>query len=72
MTPIQFTPITHFDPKVHRVDQEAKLYLQQTSLDFQNMIPIAVAANGNCFYNSIVCLSESIVLTASEMRGKYG
>ncbi|CAF4995672.1 unnamed protein product, partial [Rotaria socialis] len=52
LTPIQFTPITHFDPKVHRVDQKAKLYLQQASLDVQNMITIEVAADGNCLYNS--------------------
>ncbi|CAF5218299.1 unnamed protein product, partial [Rotaria magnacalcarata] len=35
LTPIQFTSISHFDPKVHKVEQEAKLYLQQTSLDVQ-------------------------------------
>ena len=65
-------PVTQFDPIVHRVDQEAKLYLQKTSLNFQNMVPIEVAADGNCLYNSIVCLSESTMLTASELRGKYG
>ncbi|CAF2088218.1 unnamed protein product, partial [Rotaria magnacalcarata] len=68
LTPIQFTPITHFDLKVHRVDQEAKLYLQQASLDVQNMIPIEVAADGNCLYNSIICLSGNIALTSSELR----
>ncbi|CAF4286258.1 unnamed protein product, partial [Rotaria magnacalcarata] len=68
LTPIQFTPVTHFDLKVHRVDQEAKLYLQQASLDVQNMIPIEVAADGNCLYNSIICLSGNIALTSSELR----
>ena len=72
MTPIQFMLVTQFDPKVHRVDQEAKLYLQRTSLNFQNMIPIEVTADGNCLYNSIMCLSESTALTPSELRGKYG
>ncbi|CAF2150654.1 unnamed protein product [Rotaria magnacalcarata] len=71
LTPIQFTPVAHFDSKVHKVDQEAKLYLQQTSLDVQNMIPIEVAADGNCLYNSIMCLSGSTALTPSELRGKY-
>ncbi|CAM4986395.1 unnamed protein product [Rotaria socialis] len=68
LTPIQFTPVTHFDLKVHRVDQEAKLYLQQASLDVQNMIPIEVAADSNCLYNSIICLSGNIALTSSELR----
>ncbi|CAF2182230.1 unnamed protein product, partial [Rotaria magnacalcarata] len=68
LTPIQFTPVAHFDSKVHKVDQEAKLYLQQTSLDVQNMIPIEVAADGNCLYNSIMCLSGSTALTPSELR----
>ncbi|CAF3600903.1 unnamed protein product [Rotaria socialis] len=68
LTSIQFTPITHFDPKVHRVDQKAKLYLQQASLDVQNMITIEVAADGNCLYNSIICLSGNTVSTPSELR----
>ncbi|CAF4642776.1 unnamed protein product, partial [Rotaria socialis] len=68
LTPIQFTPITHFDPKVHRVDQKANLYLQQASLDVQNMIAIEVAADGNCLYNSIICLSGNTASTPSELR----
>ncbi|CAF1641912.1 unnamed protein product [Rotaria magnacalcarata] len=68
LTPIQFTPITHFDPKVHRVDQKAKLYLQQASLDVQNMITIEVAADGNGLYNSIICLSGNTTSTPSELR----
>ncbi|CAF4952261.1 unnamed protein product, partial [Rotaria magnacalcarata] len=68
LTPIQFTSISHFDPKVHKVEQEAKLYLQQTSLDVQNMIPIEVAADGNCLYNSIIRLSGNTASTPSELR----
>ncbi|CAF4622447.1 unnamed protein product [Rotaria socialis] len=68
LTPIQFTPVTHFDLKIHRVDQEAKLYLQQAPLDVQNMIPIEVAADGNCLYNSIICLSGNTASTPSELR----
>ncbi|CAF4603569.1 unnamed protein product, partial [Rotaria socialis] len=68
LTPIQFTPITHFDPKVHRVDQKAKLYLQQASLDVQSMITIEVAADGNCLYNSIIYLSGNTLSTPSELR----
>ncbi|CAF3155653.1 unnamed protein product, partial [Rotaria socialis] len=68
LTPIQFTPITHFDAKVHRVDQKAKLYLQQASLDVQSMITIEVAADGNCLYNSIIYLSGITASTPSELR----
>ncbi|CAF4618266.1 unnamed protein product, partial [Rotaria magnacalcarata] len=68
LTPIQFAPITRFDPKVHRVDQKANLYLQQASLDVQSMITIEVAADGNCLYNSIICLSGNTVSTPSELR----
>ncbi|CAF4424562.1 unnamed protein product, partial [Rotaria magnacalcarata] len=68
LTPIQFAPITHFDPKVHRVDQKANLYLQKASLDVQNMIAIEVAADGNCLYNSIICLSGNKASTPSKLR----
>ena len=53
------------------MDQAAKLYLQQASSDVQNMIPINVTGDGNCLYNSIICLTGSTVSTASELRGKY-
>ncbi|CAF1021874.1 unnamed protein product, partial [Rotaria magnacalcarata] len=68
LTRIQFTPVSHFDPRVHKVDQEAKLYLQQASLDVQNMVPIQTTADGNCLYDSIRCLSGGTALTLSELR----
>ena len=71
LTPIHFVPVTHFDPAVHKIDQEAKIYLQQTSFDIQDMIPVDVIGDGNCLYNSTVCLSGSTVLTPSELRGKF-
>jgi len=71
LTPIRFAPITHFNPVIHKVDQEAKLYLQRTSLDVQNTISIDVIANGNCLYNSIICLTGDTVLTSCELRSKY-
>ncbi|CAF2060651.1 unnamed protein product, partial [Rotaria magnacalcarata] len=45
LTPIQFTPVAHFDSEIHKV-----------------------AADGNCLYNSIMCLSGSTALTPSELR----
>ena len=71
LPPIQLSPVTYFDPEIHRIDQEAKLYLQQTPSEVQNMIPISVIEDGNCLYNSIMCISGSAALTATELRGIY-
>lgn len=71
LTPIEFTPITHFNPLIHRIDKEAKLYLKQTSSDMENMIPVDVVGDGNCLYNSMICLSGSNILTPTELRGIY-
>ncbi|CAF4422189.1 unnamed protein product [Rotaria socialis] len=68
LTPINFTNITHFDPRVHKIDQKAKLYLRKAPLNVQNMVPIEVMADGNCLYNSIICLSGNAFLTHSELR----
>ena len=69
--PIKFTSVTHFNPAVHKVDHEAISYLQQTFSDLQNMIPVKVSGNENCFCNSIICLNGITVLTPSELRGRY-
>ncbi|CAF4050661.1 unnamed protein product [Rotaria magnacalcarata] len=68
LTPMQFTNITHFDPNVHKIDQEAKVYLQKAALDVQKMVPTNVIADGNCLYNSVTCLNETKLLTTSELR----
>ena len=69
MTPINFTPIIQFNPEIHKIDQEATLYLQRTSPGIDNLVPINVAADGNCLYHSIICLSGRTALTSSELRG---
>ena len=71
LVPIQFVPITHFNPLIHRIDQEAKLYLKHTSSDVENMIPVDVVGDGNCLYNAMACLSGSNILTPTELRGIY-
>jgi hypothetical protein len=71
LTPIRFTPITHFDPAVHKIDQQAKIYLQKASLDVQDMVPVEVTADGNCLYNAVICLGGTAVLTPSELKGMH-
>ena len=71
MTPVNFTAVTHFNPEIYKVDQEAKLYLQHTPLHILNMIPIDVTGNGNCLYNPIIRVTGSTALTSSELRGKH-
>lgn len=69
MIPINFTPMIHFNPEIHKIDQIAQLYLQQTSPGTANLVPIHAKANGNCLYNSIECINGGTVLTSSELRG---
>jgi hypothetical protein len=69
LTPVQFDPITHFDLAAHTVDQQAKIYLLNASSDVQQLIPVHVLGDGNCLYNSIVCLAGTTTLTPSELRG---
>ncbi|CAF1507417.1 unnamed protein product, partial [Adineta ricciae] len=68
LTPIQFTPITYFDPTVHRIDEQARIYLEKGCLGIQNKVPIEVFADGNCLYHSIICLNGGRDLTVSELR----
>jgi hypothetical protein len=69
LNPVHFDPITHFDPETHEIDLEAKSYLLEADADVRDMIPIAILGDGNCLYNSIVCLAGITALTPSELRG---
>jgi hypothetical protein len=71
LIPVRFTPIVHFDPAVHKIDQHAKAYLQKASLDVRDMVPINVIGDGNCLYNSVTCLGGTTVLTPCELRGMH-
>ncbi len=69
LTPVEFNPITLFDPTVHKIDQHAKVYLENGCVDIQGMVPIDVIADGNCLYHSIICLNGTTNLTVNELRG---
>ncbi len=71
LTPLQFTPITYFNPTVHKIDQHAKVYLANGSVDIQGMVPIEVPADGNCLYHSIICLNGRTNLIVGELRGMH-
>ncbi|CAF1642845.1 unnamed protein product, partial [Adineta ricciae] len=68
LTPLPFTPITYFDSNIHRIDQCAKEYLENGCTDIQGMVPVEVLGDGNCLYNSIICLSGTKKLSVSELR----
>jgi hypothetical protein len=69
LTPVRFDPITNFDAVTHKIDLQAKVYLVKADSDVQNMIPVEILADGNCLYNSIVCLAGITDITPSELRG---
>jgi hypothetical protein len=71
LAPVQFDPITYFDPAAHKIDFSAKMYLLKADSDVRDMIPVDVLADGNCLYNSIECLAGTTSMTPSELRGIY-
>ena len=67
--PLQFEPDLVFDETKHLVDVVAKAYLKKIADDVHHLIPVEVAGDGNCLYNSILLLMNNIMITASELRG---
>ena len=67
--PLQFEPNFMFDERKHLVDVIAKAYLQKATDDVHHLIPVEVAGDENCLYNSILLLVNNIMITASELRG---
>ena len=67
--PLQFEPNLVFDERKHLVDVVAKAYLKKVTDDVHHLIPVEVAGDGNCLYNSILLLMNNIMITASELRG---
>ena len=66
---LEFYPNQIFDGKKHRSDAVAMEYVGKAANDVRHLVPVDVAADGNCLYNSIVLLMDSKVVTASELRG---
>lgn len=56
---------------MHKIDHQAKAYLLEADSDVQDMVPIEVLGDGNCLYNSVVCLAGTAPMSVSELRGKY-
>ena len=44
-------------------------YVGKAANDVRHLVPVEVAADGNCLYHSIVLLMDTTVVTASELRG---
>jgi hypothetical protein len=66
---LEFYPSQLFDEKKHRSDAAALEYLGKAANDVRHLVPVEVAADGNCLYHSIVLLMDTAVVTASELRG---
>ncbi len=58
-----------FDENKHVVDVVAMEYLKKATDSMHHLVPIKVAADGNCLYHSIVLLMNNSMVTASELRG---
>ena len=71
MGEMDFEPKQVFDQKKHIVDRVALRYLEKTMNDVRNLIPVKVAADGNCLYHSILLLMDNLTVTISELRGEY-
>lgn len=68
--PIPFQPDKVFDQRKHHVDVTAKTYLELTADDVHDLVPVVVAADGNCLYHSILLLMNNPMVTTSELRGE--
>ncbi|CAF3557112.1 unnamed protein product [Rotaria socialis] len=75
--PLTYTPVQVFDQVAHMRDQVAEHYIHQyCSTLFRNFIPISIAGDGNCFYNSFVQLggvgstTDGSPLTSIELRAR--
>lgn len=58
-----------FDERIHLVDVAARAYLKKAAVDAHHLIPVEVAADGNCLYNSVLLLMNNKMITARELRG---
>ncbi|CAF4962641.1 unnamed protein product, partial [Rotaria sp. Silwood1] len=68
MAPIHFHPNQVFDETKHVIDVIAKKYLEKATDNVHHLVPIKVAADGNCLYNSILLVMNNLMVTADELR----
>ena len=66
--PISYTPVQKFDQAIYSADHTAEWYVQtHCSNAFRSTIPVSVAGDGNCFYNTFVRLSGVIAMSEASI-----
>ncbi|CAF1572230.1 unnamed protein product, partial [Didymodactylos carnosus] len=71
--PLTFNPAKLFDPKntQYQRDPIGEYYLQTyCGKAWRTYLPVEIAGDGNCFYNSFITLSPSSNMTAIELRAR--
>ena len=71
MLPLHFAPNQLFNGTRHRLDLVAKSYLKKVNGCPGDLTPVAVAADGNCLYNSIVLLMNDPTIGVAELRSLF-
>lgn len=69
MAALQFTPLFQFDKSRHTIDNVAQKYLKEASESVRHLIPIKTISDGNCLFNSILCLLPDCDVSPVELRG---
>ena len=69
MAPLALTPLIEFNETKHKIDHVAQQYLAKASKGVQHLVPIETFGDGNCLFNSIVCLLPNSCVSAVELRG---
>ena len=70
MVPLQFNPIQVFNETQHKVDRVAKRYIEKSTADVHDRVPVDVTPDGNCLYHSICLLMDNSSVTPDELRGE--
>ena len=69
MAPLALSPLIEFDGNKHKIDHVAQQYLTKASKAVQHFVPIETLGDGNCLFNSLVCLLANSCVSAVELRG---
>ena len=69
VTSLRFAPNQVFDGARHRLDLVAHSYLKKVDNCPSDLSPVAVTADGNCLYNSMVLLINDPTIGVAELRG---
>ena len=66
---LRFAPHQVFDGTRHQLDLVAQTYLKKVNDCPSDLSPVAVTADGNCLYNSVVLLMNDPTIGVAELRG---